>query len=131
MYYVYPAVFTLQDDGGYLVKVPDLEGCVTGGKTLEEAMKMAKDAFAACLCSYEDHQISLNPPSLPQDIVIENRNVFVSLIDADTVRYRIETDNRIVRKNVSIPSWLNAQAERAGVNFSQILQDGIKSKLGI
>ena len=52
-------------------------------------------------------------------------------IDVDTIKYPAETDNRIVRKNMSIPFWLNAQAEREGINFSQTLQAALKNALGI
>ncbi|MDA8335964.1 MAG: hypothetical protein M0Z41_13440 [Peptococcaceae bacterium] len=55
---------------------------------------------------------------------------FVSLIDADTTEYRRENDNRAVKKTLSIPSWLNAKAEKAGINFSQVLQEALKQRLG-
>lgn len=37
--------------------------------------------------------------------------------------------NRVVKKNYTIPYWLCAKAETAGVNFSQLLQEALKSKL--
>ena len=49
----------------------------------------------------------------------------------DTDEYRRANENRAVKKTLTIPSWLNIEAERAGVNFSQILQDGLKARLGI
>ena len=33
--YIYPAVFTKEEDGGYSVVFPDLESCYTCGDTLE------------------------------------------------------------------------------------------------
>ena len=36
-----------------------------------------------------------------------------------------------VKKNCTIPSWLNFEAERAGVNFSAVLQAALKSELHI
>ncbi|WP_425388431.1 type II toxin-antitoxin system CcdA family antitoxin [Andreesenia angusta] len=36
-----------------------------------------------------------------------------------------------MRKNVSIPSWLNEMAKNQGINFSQVLQDALKSELDI
>lgn len=56
---------------------------------------------------------------------------FVSYVYADTDEYRRKHDTRAVKKTVSIPSWLNAQAEQAGVNFSQVLQTALKQQLGV
>ena len=44
----YPAVFH-EEDGGYTVTFPDIPGCVTEGDSLEEALRMAKDAMGICL----------------------------------------------------------------------------------
>lgn len=43
--------------------------------------------------------------------------------------YRKANDLKTIRKNVTLPSWLNSVAEEAGINFSQILQEGLKKKL--
>ena len=56
---------------------------------------------------------------------------FVNYVYADTDAYRRKHDNRAVKKTLSIPSWLNDQAMQAGVNFSQILQDALKERLGV
>jgi post-segregation antitoxin (ccd killing protein) len=55
----------------------------------------------------------------------------MTFVDIDFNAYRRENDNRSVRKNLSLPSWLNDRAEKAGVNFSQVLQEGLKVRLGI
>lgn len=42
------------------------------------------------------------------------------------------SDERIsgsVKKNITIPVWLNMAAEKAGLNFSKILQAGLKASL--
>ena len=41
----YTAFFEPAEEGGYVVTVPTLPGCVTQGETFEEAKKMAKDAI--------------------------------------------------------------------------------------
>ena len=61
----------------------------------------------------------------------EYDNQFVSLIAADTDEYRKQNDTRSVKKTLSIPSWLNYQAEKANAPFSQILQEGLKKYLDI
>ncbi|HAG08365.1 MAG: Phage-related protein [Desulfotomaculum sp. 46_296] len=127
--YIYPAIFTLEENT-YNVAVPDLPGCFTCGETLIDAIDMVRDAISMWLCDAENKNEPIPEPSDPKIIVYES-NSFISLIDADTTEYRRENDNRAVKKTLSIPSWLNAKAEKAGVNFSQILQDALKSRLDI
>jgi predicted RNase H-like HicB family nuclease len=129
MKYVYTAVLTPYD-GGYVSTVPDVPGCTSGGKDLKETLYMTKDALSACLVTYEEENVSLSPARLPEDIPLEQGQI-AALIDADTLQYRIETDSHIVRKNVSLPSWLNARAEKAGLNFSYELQATLREKLNL
>ena len=53
------------------------------------------------------------------------------VVDIDIDASRKANDNRTIRKNLTLPSWLNDLAEKAGVNFSQILQEGLKEKLDV
>lgn len=108
-------------------RFPDIKGCVTSGKNIEEALAMAKDALCSVLCVKEDSDDAIPLPSFPNNIKV-NGNSFVSLIDADTNLYRAEMSNRAVRKNISIPEWMSIKAERAGINLSQTLQEALRSK---
>ena len=130
MYYVYPAIFRQNPNGGYIVSVPDAPGCVTGGKTLEESLHMIKDALSVYMCSVEDHNEPIPSPSKPQDIFTGEQESFTTLIEVDTTRYRSETDNKSVRRNVSLPAWLNYKAEQAHINCSQVLQEALRERLG-
>ena len=56
---------------------------------------------------------------------------FVSYIDVDTIEYRRQTDSKAVKKTLSIPSWLNTQAELSGINFSNVLQNALIKELNI
>ena len=113
MIYVYPAIFTPDTSCGYSIDFPDIPGCVTDGKV------------------YEDEGIEI--PKISDAKVLEEQNPesFIALIKADTLQYRAETDNRAVRKNVSVPAWLCTKAERANINFSQVLQEALKERLNI
>jgi len=86
MKYVYPAIFT-PEDGGYLARFPDIEGCYTDGDTLAEAIETARDALSLMLCGMEDRGTELPNPSEMKNIATENEE-FVSLIEADTTAYR-------------------------------------------
>ena len=127
MRYVFPAVFEQAEEGGFNVRIPDVPGCFTQGDTLAEAIYMAQDALAMMIVYYEDHGNDIPASSSLEDI--KDGKAIVSYVLADTDQWRRNNDNRAVKKTLSIPSWLNAKASRAGVNFSQVLQEALVSKL--
>jgi len=128
MKYVYPAIFTPLPSGEYDVRIPDLPGCITCGKDLADAIEMAEDAAAMWLCDAEDNQENIPSPS---EKLNANSPQFVNLVVADTTEYRRENDNRAVKKTLTIPNWLNTKAEKAGVNFSQLLQLALTNHMEI
>lgn len=125
--YVYPAVFT-EDEDGYSVRFPDVDGCFTSGKDLQEALEMAEDALCLMLYDREESGEALPAASGVTEVRTEPGE-FVSLIGCDTLEYRKRYGSKAVKKTLSIPSWLNEAAERAGVNFSNVLQDALKQQL--
>lgn len=130
--YVYPAIFTPEADGGYSIRFPDIENCFTDADDLTAAMEMANDAL--CLMLYEMEQANEQIPAASSTIDIQGMTSgeeFVSLIACDTIEYRKFFDNKAVKKTLSIPSWLNDMAERAGINFSGTLQEALKQQLNI
>ena len=130
MKYVYPAIFTPVENGEYSIRVPDLPGCVTCGKNLPDALDMAQDAISMWLCDAEDNKEGIPPASSVFDINCE-KSEFVNLIAVDTVEYRNLSDSRAIKKTLTIPNWLNTKAEKAGVNFSQVLQEALKERLKV
>lgn len=126
--YVYPAVFTLEKDGSYSVEFRDLEGCYTCGDNLEEAIEMAEDVLALVLYEYEADNKAIPEPSERNNIVL-SENQFVNFILGDTLEYRKRFNKKSVRKNVTIPEWLNEEAEKLNFNFSQILQEALEVKI--
>lgn len=130
--YVYPAIFTPEAEGGYSIRFPDIENCFTDADDLTTAMDMAKDAL--CLMLYEMEQANDPIPAAASAIDVQGMTSgeeFVSLIACDTIEYRKFFDNKAVKKTLSIPSWLNDMAERAGINFSGTLQEALKQQLNI
>lgn len=129
--YVFPAIFTPEDDG-YTILFPDVPNCFTEGNDLTEAMDNANDVL--CMMLYDLERRGMDIPAASSVADIQQHitgNEFVTLISCDTIEYRKFHDNRAVKKTLSIPSWLNEMAERAGVNFSAILQDALKQQLNI
>ena len=126
--YVYPAVFTREKEGNYSVIFKDLEGCYTGGDTLEEALYMAEDVLAFTLYDYEVEGKTI--PEADSNIELKDGE-FINYIRCDTEEYHRMNNNRAVKKTLSIPEWLNEKAVAAGINFSQVLQEGLKERLNI
>ena len=129
MQYIYTALFTpIEDGSGYYAKVPDLPGCITTGNSLSDAIYQITDAMNAWLVVAEDEGDPIAPPT-PQDQLCPDSGTICSLISADTIEYRAQTDTRAVRKNVSLPSWMVRLADKRGINCSQVLQDALRSLL--
>lgn len=127
--YVYPAVFT-EEESGYSINFPDLENCFTSAETLIEGIKMANDVLCLMLYEMEESGETIPAASSIHDILVQE-NEFVNLIACDTIEYRKFFDSKAVKKTLTIPSWLNDLAERAGVNFSATLQTALKQQLDI
>lgn len=121
---IYPAIFEKLSSGGFGVRFPDLPGCVTTGNDLADALNMGEDAANLWVCGNEDMGQPIPAPSSPEDIPLEP-GFFCTLIQVDSDQYRRMTDTRSVRKNVSLPAWMAAMAERRGVNCSQVLQEAL------
>ncbi|MDO5414878.1 MAG: type II toxin-antitoxin system HicB family antitoxin [Bacillota bacterium] len=130
MKYVYPAIFTAEENNAYSVYFPDLEGCYTCGDNLEDALYMAEDVLAFTLYDYEKGAQKV-PEASELQAIETNDNEFVNYITCDTFEYRKRHNNRAVKKTLTIPEWLNEEAIAKGINFSQVLQDGLKKQLGI
>lgn len=125
---IYPIVLHPQTEGGFSVDVPDLE-IGTQGETIAECIDMARDAIGLWgICQQDDGREIPEPSTLAP--ARANTDI-VTLVDVDFDAYRRANDLRTVRKNVTLPSWLCYLAENAGVNFSQVLQDGLRAKLHV
>jgi predicted RNase H-like HicB family nuclease len=119
----YPAVF-YEGEGGFAVEVPDLPGCISGGPTLAEAILMGIDAASGwVLTELEDGKPV--PVASPIKKIKPEAGGFVSMLVLDMDAYAEKYGNKAVRKNLTIPAWLNTFAEARHINFSQVLQDSL------
>jgi len=123
MQLTYPAVF-YKGEGGYAVEVPDLPGCASGGASLAEAILMGTDAASGwVLTELEDGKPI--PEASPIEAIRPEAGGFVSILVLDMGAYAEKYGNKAVRKNLTIPAWLNTFAEDRHINFSQVLQDSL------
>lgn len=121
----YPACFYKDPEtGAYAVEVPDLPGCATGADNLADAILMAIDAASGWVLTEleEGHPV---PHASAIDEILPGDGGFVSLLALDMDTYAEKYGDKAVRKNLTIPAWLNTFAEAQHINFSQVLQDSL------
>lgn len=129
---IYPACFyPLEEQPGFCVEFPDLPGCVTQGKTLDDAISMATDAASGWLLDELEDGNNLPDPTPINKITLDDPNGFVSLIVMDMESYAARYGNKAVRKNLTIPAWLATAADKRHLNYSSILQDALVSILNL
>ena len=136
MVLVYPVIYTKTGDrkDTYLVEIPDLDGA-TEGYGIEDAIEMAREYI--CSYCYDLSKKDYPKASNPEDIDLTNAKFaesgksIISLIDADIDQYRKKMDMKTVRRNVSLPGWMNQEAEKNNINVSRVLQEALADKLGI
>ena len=117
----YPIIMT-QGKEFIVVFVPDFN-INTQGKDIPDAIEMARDAIGLMgIDMQDDGEVLPEASSIANAQAEAPDGAIVSLVDVDFAEYRRKNDMRVVKKNCTIPSWLNFEAERAGVNFSAVLQ---------
>lgn len=123
---VYPATF--EKDGAYiLVEFPDVPEAFTQAENMEQAFVLGAEVLGAIL---EDKTTYPEPSSI-KDVQSKYPDKEVALIGLDLTAYRRKYHAQTIRKNVTIPEWLNDIAEIEKVNFSQTLTEALKEKLGV
>ena len=130
MKYAYPAIIRQEDGGLYSVEFPDIDGCVTSGESLPDAIEMAEDALSLMLYDMEEEGEAIPAPSNLKDVSAD-ADALVSLVCCDTIEYRKLYNNKAVKKTLTIPAWLNTMAERADLNYSDVLREALKLRLHI
>lgn len=121
---VYPSIIH-EEDGGYWIEFPDLEGCQTQGDTMEEVMTMAQEALGMYLASLVERNLDIPAPSDIKNI--EADGCPTTYITTEIDNYR--RDTRAVKKMLSIPAWLAKEAEAKNISLSKVLQDALLKKV--
>ena len=125
---VFPVIMSHCDE--FIVAyVPDLDRS-TQGKNMAEAIAMARDMIELTVVTMQDLGQEIPAPSSFESIKADQGEI-VTLVDVDFKSYRAKLENRSVRKNCTLPSWLNIKAEQADINFSQVLQEALIDRLGL
>jgi len=128
MKYVYPAVFRPDASGGYSIFFPDIHLGASQGESITDCIEMAEDFLCLSLFNMEEANTTIPSASDMKEIIAKPDDI-VTLICVDTESYRRLHENRLVKKTLNIPSWLNERAEAANINFSQTLQKALREAL--
>ena len=137
MFLVYPAVFhKCNDSEGYFITFPDFEGA-SQADTESECVYMAQDFLGINLYNMLVENKEFPKPTSIQDVIIEDdgytivEDSFVSLVGIDIHKYAKEMEQEMVRKNVTIPSYLNEMGKNHNINFSKLLTEALEKEFEI
>lgn len=132
----YPVIFTETKDerGTVLVSIPDLE-ITTEGFGIDDAISMARDCIGTYLADEDDSKMpspsSISAIDVSKSEFADAGRSFVSLVDVDVDFFRRKLKSRSVRRNVTLPEWLDEMATKAKINVSAVVQDALRQRLGI
>lgn len=127
--YFYPAVFTYESGKEIAVVFPDLK-CATSGVNEDDALLSARELLGCVLNGLEEDGEDIPAPTPLSEIELQPDKRAV-LIDVYMPSVRMAQVNRSVNRTVTLPAWLNAAALERNINFSQVLQDALKTQLHI
>ena len=126
----YPIILT-QGQKYVVVSIPDFD-INTQGEDFADAMEMARDAIGLMGIDIQDDGKELPTPTPISELTVWITTQLVEAsLDIDFDVYRRKNELRAVKKNCTIPSWLNYEAEKANINFSQVLQNALMEQLKI
>ena len=128
--YIYPAVFEKESEGGFSIHFPDVEGCYTQCEDIVEGIENASDALCLMMYELEKRDAPIPKATDINDIASCSDNI-VTLIACDTHFYKNYFEGKSVEISTTIPLWMKEEGERRNVNFSLILQSGLKEYLGV
>lgn len=125
----YPALFHKSEEGGFWISFPDFPECFTEGDDMKQAYEMTVEALGLALVNRKEEKEEIPDPS---DLdKIQNEDGTIVIVEFDMLEYQRKHNPKAVKKTLSIPEWLNEEAVSMGVNFSQVLQEALMSKLNI
>ena len=127
--YFYPAIFTFEQGKEIAVEFPDLN-VATSGENDNDALLSARELLGCVLYGLEEDGEKIPSPSPLSEIKVKDNERAV-LIDVYMPSIRMAQVNRSVSRTVTLPAWLNAMALERNINFSQVLQDALKTQFSI
>lgn len=120
---VFPIIITKNEDDTdfpYFVEIPDIDG-MTEGKSIADAMEMAKDYIGTYSLESQLPESNTELPKVKDDAI-------VTLVTVNVSEYKRKNDNRVIKKTITIPNYLNELGKKNGINFSEVMTSALKEK---
>ena len=127
--YFYPAVFGYGEDQEISVFFPDLD-VATSGVNDDDALLSARELLGCVLFGMEEDGEMIPAPTALNAVHLESNERAV-LVDVYMPSIRMAQNNKSVNRTVTLPAWLNAAALERNINFSQVLQEALKTQIGM
>lgn len=124
---LYPVIFT-KEDVGYSTYAIDLDGCFSEGDTFEEAYVNTQNAIGLYLEGCDKYPMPSDPIKISETVSVGQ---FMCIVEFDNIEYKKLNSSKPVKKTLTIPEWLNEEAEKQHINFSGVLQEALKAKLNV
>ena len=124
---VYPCVVR-SEDNIYYANFPDFDACFTDAENLDELFANTKEVLNAVIFTMLKNKMDL--PQASKDINLQEGD-FLILVESPVGAIKGKIDNMAVKKTLTVPAWMNEMAMEHNINFSQVLQEGLKKELNI
>ena len=132
MKYVYPAIFRREGNGTFYIFFPDIGFGGTQGDDMADGISMAEDFLGNAMVSIEDEAEAIPKPSTQKELLKSDEyedGDIITFIQTNTVAHRKILSTALIKKTLVVPAYLNEKAIRAGINFSQLLQEALREEL--
>lgn len=120
---IYPVIVTeCNDEAGhyYGISSPNIEGMVTDGKTMQEAILHAEDAIATMISDMADYPEVQDPRKWKL-----GKDDSVMWVTVNMAKW-LNQYGKTVRRNISLPEGLNNWAKENNINVSQVTTNALR-----
>jgi len=122
----YRAIFEKGENDYYGVRFPSLDGCFSGGDSFVKAYENAQEALGLYISTMWERGKKVPSDDMEMETLKETEQMAVVITDLKKYRPK-----KAVKKTLTIPYWLNKLAEKEHINFSGVLQEALKKRLGV
>jgi predicted RNase H-like HicB family nuclease len=125
----YVALIHKDHGSDYGVSFPDFPGCISAGKTLDEARSLAQEALAFHAAGMIEDGDDIPDPSSLETVMADQENR-----DGVAILVQLETRAKTVRVNISVPSdtldLIDRHAEANGFTRSGFIVRAATAAMG-
>lgn len=91
---------------------------------------MTREVLSLHLYGFIKNKESI-PPASDLLKIKQEKDAFLTLVEGRPAMVGEIIRNKAVKKTLTIPYWMNEEAEKLHINFSQVLQDALRERIGV